>query len=184
MTFVHTTLELVACIMITLRYCLDIAGVFENYDYSQPAAVAFCILLYNPNLAVLSMNGGTACLVVITLDRYWKIVHAIHHRQYYRRWMMYVGLFLPWLNGVATQFIPAVSTTRIVNGICVTTAFRTKVLYVQCHLSAFVGQTPRLGVRPVEIMLQHHSNATLKTFQEDSPIKQIRSDSNNNRYIH
>jgi len=41
---------------------------------------------------MLGMNGGTACLVVITLDRYWKIVHPVHHREHYRRWMMYVGL--------------------------------------------------------------------------------------------
>jgi len=127
------TLELVACIMITIRFSLDIAGVFKNYDYSGPGAMTFCILLYTSTLITLGLNGGTACLVVITLDRYWKIVHPIHHRKYYRRWMMYVGLFLPWLNGVATHFIPAVSTTRIVNGICVTTAFRTKVLYVQYH---------------------------------------------------
>ena len=113
--------------MITIRFSLDIAGVFKNYDYSGPDAMTFCILLYSSTLITLGLNGGTACLVVITLDRYWKIVHAIHHRQYYRRWMMYVGLFLPWLNGVATHFIPAVSTTRIVDGICVTTAFRTKV---------------------------------------------------------
>jgi len=47
----------------------------------------------------LGLNGAVASVVVITFDRYWKIVHSVHHRKYYRRWMLYIGLFLPWLNG-------------------------------------------------------------------------------------
>jgi len=113
--------------MIAVRFSLDVAGVFEDFEYSGPPAMAFCILLYSSTLITLGLNGGTACLVVITLDRYWKIVLSVHHRKHYRRWMLYVGLFLPWLNGLATHFVPTVFTTTIVDGICVTTAFRTKV---------------------------------------------------------
>jgi len=99
----------------------------ENYDYLSPTGMAFCYFLNSATLAVSPMNGGTACLVVIALDRYWKIVHAIHHRKRYRRWMTYVGLFLPWLNGVATHFIPTVVTKKIVNGRCVTTGLHRQV---------------------------------------------------------
>jgi len=123
----QTTLELLACVMITVRFSLDLAGVFRNFDYSSSTATVFCVLLYSSTLMTLGLNGGTACLVIITLDRYWKIVHPIHYRNYYRRWMLYFGLFLPWLNGVATHMIPAVLTTSIVDEMCVTTAFRAKV---------------------------------------------------------
>jgi len=64
-----------------------------------------------------------ASVVVISLERYWKVVHAVHHRKYYRRWMLHVGLFLPWLNGAAVHMLPAIGTTRIVNGICRPLAF-------------------------------------------------------------
>jgi len=101
------------------------AGVYKSYDYSGPAAMAFCMLLRRSTLLLLGMNGGTACLVVITLDRYWKIVHPIHHREHYRRWMLYVGLVLPWLSGLAAHTIPTISTTRIVNGKCITLALHT-----------------------------------------------------------
>ena len=129
-SYAHTTLELVACIMMTMRFCLDIAGVFANYDYLSRGAVAFCILLKSATLFMIGMNGATACLVVITLDRYWKIVHAIHHRKYYRRWMTYVGLFLPWLNGFVTHPLVAIATTKVVNGTCFPAAFRTTVCSV------------------------------------------------------
>jgi len=125
----RTTLELVACIGIALRFSLDITGVLENYDYSGPTGMAFCIFFDSATLAVSPMNGATACLVVIALDRYWKIVHAIHHRKRYRRWMMKVALFLPWLNGVATHFVTTVITRRIVDGICVTTGLHRQVCW-------------------------------------------------------
>jgi len=100
------TLELVACVMITIRFVLDVAGVFKYQDVPGPAAMALCILLDGPALIFIGLNGGTASLVVSTLERYWKIVHAIHHREHYRRWMLYVGLFLPWFNGVASYLLP------------------------------------------------------------------------------
>jgi len=119
----HTTLELVACVMIAIRYTMDIAGVFDHYSDSGPGSVALCILFDGATLVTIGLHGGTASVVVLTLDRYWKIVLSIHHRKYYRRWMLYVGLFVPWLNGVAVHLLPATGTTRIVDGLCYPTKF-------------------------------------------------------------
>ena len=119
----HTTLELIACVMITMRFSMNIAGRFKYQYDTRPASMAFCILVDSPSLISLGLNGGTASVVIITLDRYWKIVHSIHFRKYYRRWMLYVGLLLPWLNGIAVHLLPSLGTTRIVNGKCMATAF-------------------------------------------------------------
>ena len=102
---------------------MDVAGVFNYYQNSGPAAMTLCVLIDGATLLTLGLNGGTASLVVHTLDRYWKIVHPIHHRKFYRRWMLYVGLFLPWLYGTASHLLLAIGTTKIVDGICHPTAF-------------------------------------------------------------
>jgi len=57
-------------------------------------------------------------LIVITLERYFKIVHAIAHRKYFRSWMTKVGVALPWIAGACFVLFPAMGTTRIVNGRC------------------------------------------------------------------
>jgi len=57
-------------------------------------------------------------LMVITLERYFKIVHAIAHRKYYRNWMTKVGVALPWIGGVSLILFPGIGTTRFVNGQC------------------------------------------------------------------
>jgi len=102
---------------------MELVGLFQRYSDSGPAAMALCILIDGATLASLGINGGTASVVVHTLDRYWKFVHATHYRKYYRRWMLYAGVFLPWLNGAAMHLMPAIGTSRIVNGSCHPTAF-------------------------------------------------------------
>jgi len=57
-------------------------------------------------------------LVVITLERYSKIVHAIIHRKYYRNWMTRVGVVVPWIAGFCTFAIPAIVSSRPVPGRC------------------------------------------------------------------
>jgi len=109
-------------VALTVRYIMDMAGALKYRDGSA-AAMALCILVDGATLITLGLNGGTASVVVLTLDHYWKIVHPIHHRKYYCRWMLYVGLFLPWLNGVAMHLLPATGTSRIVNGKCYATGF-------------------------------------------------------------
>jgi len=69
-------------------------------------------------LAGLGLVAGKLGLVVITVDRYFKIVHAVTHRKYYRNWMTKVGVALPWIGGMTLSLFPAIGTTRIVDGRC------------------------------------------------------------------
>jgi len=126
---------------------MELAGVFQRYSDSGPAAMALCILIDGATFASLGINGGTASVVVHTLDRYWKFVHATHHRKYYRRWMLYAGVFLPWLNGAAMHLMPAIGTSRIVNG--------------NCHRIAF---WPSTAMEKVRHFLFHHFIGNLTLF--------------------
>jgi len=107
--------------MMTVRYAMAVAGVLV-YRNSGTAEMALCILIDGAIVLKAAMFGGIISVVIITLDRYWKIVHPILYRKYHRRWMVKVGLFIPWLSGVVTQF-PQITTTAIINGACSLTAF-------------------------------------------------------------
>jgi len=69
-------------------------------------------------MAVLGMNAGNIGLVVITLERYFKVVHAIAHRKYYRKWMTKVGVAVPWISGFCLYPIPAYIWSIEVPGQC------------------------------------------------------------------
>jgi len=57
-------------------------------------------------------------LVVITLERYFKIVHADAYRKYYRGWTTGLGIVVPWITGFCSFVIPALLTTTAVPGQC------------------------------------------------------------------
>lgn len=46
------------------------------------------------------------------MERYVKIVHPVAHRKYYRQWMVYVGVALPWVNGLVTATLPSMATAK------------------------------------------------------------------------
>jgi len=120
----HALFELLACIMRIVRHAMYIAGSLDYYgDPATPAAMALCILVDASSITKAAGQAASFSVVLHTLDRFWKIVYPIHHRQHYHRWMLAVALFLPWLNGFACNLIPAIVTTRIVNGICYPRSF-------------------------------------------------------------
>ena len=90
----HTTLELFSCVNLVIRFALEFCGVFQDFNYSGPGGMMFCILFRGALLVIVGSYAGKACVVIHTFDRYWKIVHPIHHRKYYRRWMTYAGMIL------------------------------------------------------------------------------------------
>jgi len=137
----HTTLELVACVSLVLRIALDMAGVLSNYD-PGPAGMTLCILIHSWFISTAATNAGITSVVMHTLDRFWRIVYPIHHRTRYRRWMLYVGLVVPWVSGFVIGLLPYLGTTSIINGKCYPTLYISanskKVLYcIVCNFLAW-----------------------------------------------
>ena len=92
----------------------------HGYHYNGNAILdgMVCMLFEGFALTALGVTASKLGLIVITLERYFKIVHAIAHRKHYRNWMTKVGVILPWFGGVCLVLFPGMGTTRIVNGRC------------------------------------------------------------------
>jgi len=79
---------------------------------------AICVLFEGRSTVGVGITADVIGLMVITLERYCKVVYAIAHRKYYRNWMTKVGVALPWIGAVCLVLFPGIGTTRIVNGQC------------------------------------------------------------------
>jgi len=114
---------------------LNIAG--YRYNGNPILDGALCMFFEGAALTALCMTASKFGLIVITLERYFKIVHAIAHRKYYRSWMTKVGVILPWLGGTCMVLFPAIGTTRIVNGRCMRMSIwpHKAMGYVSLHVS-------------------------------------------------
>ena len=133
----HATFELFSCVARIVRLAFDLSGSLKHYGDSGPAGMAKCLLIHGSTVVKSTFQAATSCVVLHTLDRFWKIVFPIHHRNHYRRWMLYVALFLPWLTGFVSNVIPAILSTKIVNGICYPMTFWPNVYMEKVCLSRF-----------------------------------------------
>ena len=100
-------------------YIVILTHRFNNNNGNQILDGAMCVLFTTGALSALGLMADNLGLMAITLERYFKIVHAIAHRKYYRNWMTKVGVALPWIGGACLILFPAMGTTRVVNGRCV-----------------------------------------------------------------
>jgi len=76
------------------------------------------MLIENDALMSSAVYGSVYGLVVITVERYVKIVHPVAHRNHYQRWMTRVGVATPWLIGLLTSSVPSLTTAKFVDGRC------------------------------------------------------------------
>jgi len=118
----HAALMLFSYVMNVAKFSVDVSGVLLRYHFSGPAGWTVCIIKGGVFI-VIAVYGARACVIIHTLDRYWQIVHPVHHRKYYRRWMTKVGVVVPWLLGFIVKSIPTIVTTRIVRGRCLPRAW-------------------------------------------------------------
>lgn len=70
------------------RYDWDIGGYIRCF-------------IFDSNIAIgIGTNGSIIGLQVITFERYFKVVHAVLHKRYFRPWMTKVAVALPWAAGI------------------------------------------------------------------------------------
>jgi len=85
------------------------------------AGTLWCWTINASTLLTMAVYSSQAGLVIITLERYFKIVHPIQHRNRFRPWMGKVGLVLPWIDGIVVFLIPSWARTRVSGHSCIKT---------------------------------------------------------------
>jgi len=117
MGLMFITLERYFKIVYTVYSAVVVPGNF-GCQMGRYVTVRNFMLFEGLTMTTFPLTASKMGLILITLERYFKIVHAIAHRKYYRDWMTKVGVALPWITGTCLMLFPGIGTTRIVNGQC------------------------------------------------------------------
>ena len=110
-------MDLFTCANIAIMYVVLLTHGFVNHG-NPTVYYILCFAVESATLTVIGITAGIFGLVVITLERYVKVVHAIAHRKYYRNWMTKVGVAFPWIFGTIFMVLPSIVGTRVSNGRC------------------------------------------------------------------
>jgi len=129
----QTVLDLLSCLFLILTI------VFVRFETSSIASQWIICLLFQTNTVVaVASYSSIFGLVVITVERYVKIVHPVVHRNHYRRWMTYAGVILPWVDGCCCYLIPSWSTVKMINGKCISFKWPITAMYNAYRIVMFV----------------------------------------------
>jgi len=110
----QTILDLTACAFLFLGLVVNI-----NYAKANPSLGLFvCWILGSHVGTTTASNASIGGLMVITIERYVKIVHSVAYRNHYRPWMTHAGIVFPWIFGICTAFIPITATSKVAQGTC------------------------------------------------------------------
>ena len=124
----QSAIDLSACVFGVISFAL-IGTTAYKYNGNAILDNAICVI-FEGSMARVCGIAGNLGLVVITLERYFKVVHAIAHRNYYRRWMTKVGVArpkvgvaVPWIGAAVLVLFPVIGTSRVANGRCMRMSF-------------------------------------------------------------
>ena len=123
------SLDLFSCLSLIMTYGWKIA----NRDLNKNWNFWTCYLIGSEILLWCGVNSSVVNLVLITLERYMKIVYTSIHERYYRNWMTYVLMTSSWLLGFIVQAPAGVSMNFYYDGATVICEMYTK------WSSAYVG---------------------------------------------
>src|SRR6218665_1950829 len=96
----QTAIDFSASVFLIITYAVKIHGV----PFTDSWGRFYCKLFDSNAMYALGINASSAGLMVISVERYAKIVHSVPYRVRFRPWMKYVLLVFPWIYSVLISF--------------------------------------------------------------------------------
>jgi len=103
----QTVADLLDCLSIIIN---AVMATYKREYMKLPGAVVLCIMFESSLIISICSHASLVGLVILTLERYFKIVYPIKYRQKFRPWMNWVGVALPWMEGIVLG-VPLIAAT-------------------------------------------------------------------------
>jgi len=111
----QTVIDLTACAFLFVSLILN----KQRLQMTGSLAIFVCWFFGSYAISGSAGNASIWGLVIITVERYVKIVHPVAYRNHYRRWMTRAGIIFPWIVAVCTGLIPSWATLTLNRGRCI-----------------------------------------------------------------
>ena len=131
--FNQMSLDFFSCFWLTVTYCVKLRNIYLAGMWGY----LVCQFIDSELFIWTGLFGSVAGLVMITLERYAKLVHPVSHKKYFRKWMTLVGVIFSWMDGFLLNVPLSWFTTDVFQGQCLAGAYWPSVL-VKRSCAAFL----------------------------------------------
>ena len=112
--FNQNIFDLSSCVFLVITYTLKLCDIY----LTGTLGYWVCVLLLSENLLWCCFNGGVINLLIVTTERYLKVVHHGWSKKFLRKWMIYSAMAFAWMAGTSYNMAVVFTTTAVINGVC------------------------------------------------------------------
>ena len=128
------SLDLFSCLWLLVTYSVQ----FETLYLTGTWGYLVCQFITSQLFIWIGLQGSVIGMVMITLERYAKLVHLASYKKYFRQWMIYAGVAISWVSGFLVYFPASWTTTNIVQGQCLSDYFWPSAAASQVYVTIYV----------------------------------------------
>lgn len=125
----QTLIDLVACLLLLVTFATKIPTIY----LTGMSGRVYCKLFGSNAMFATGINASTTGLMVITLERYMKIVHSLVYKKRYRAWLQDVALAFPWIYSIVITFPILMAASDVSSGQCLAASYWSASWYQQVY---------------------------------------------------
>jgi len=112
--FNQNVLDFCSSFLLVISYAVKLC----NIRLSGPGGYWLCMLIVTENLPWCVILASKTNLMIVTIERYLKVVYPIWSKKKLRNWMINSAMAFAWISGFVHNFALIFSTSAVIDGVC------------------------------------------------------------------
>jgi len=117
--FNQNLLDCFTCLLLISSYSLKLRNIY----LTGLGGYWLCMLFTSENLLWCSIDAAKTNLMIITIERYLKVVYPTWSKKKVGKWVLYSAMAFAWISGFANMFSVTLATSDVIDGVCYAYAF-------------------------------------------------------------
>jgi len=110
----QNALDVYCCLLLVITYALKLANIYLTGSLGY----WLCMFISSESLLFVGLYSSWVSLVIISIERYLKVVHSAWSQTHKRKWMTYAAVACTWISGFIHEMPIAFQTSAVIDGVC------------------------------------------------------------------
>jgi len=110
----QNAIDLYTCLFLVITYGFKLANMYLGGSLGY----WLCMFIFSQSLIFVGFFASALNLVIISVERYLKVVHSVWSKKKLRKWMTYAAIACTWISGFAHEMVTVFPTSAVIDGVC------------------------------------------------------------------
>jgi len=110
----QNALDVYCCLLLVITYALKLANIYLTGSLGY----WLCMFISSESLLFVGLYSSWVSLVIISIERYLKVVHTDWSKIHKRKWMTYAAIACIWISGFIHEMPIVFQTSAVIDGVC------------------------------------------------------------------